>query len=533
MSRARVEMDRLQELVRLHRMRTGAREVARLLGMGPNTERLYREALEAAGLMIGPVEDLPELEVLKAAVATHAPPKPKPQQTSSIEEWTERVRALMGDGLKARAIFDRLRLEQEPAFVGTYPAVRRLVASIGKAAGFRAEDVAIPVETEPGEVAQVDFGEVGRLFDPETQRLRRAWAFVMVLGFSRHMVVRVVFDQKVTTWLRLHVEAFEELGGVVRTVVPDNLKAAVIQAAFGVSSSTALNRSYRELARHYGFKVDPTPPYAPQKKGKVESGVKYVQGNFFRGRQGQPVSEVRQELPRWVNEIAGTRTHGTTGKAPRALFEEVEREQLLPLPATAFEAVSWAKVTVHRDSHIAYERRLYSVPWRLIGKEVWARVTESTVALYWEDTRVATHPRHGDSLRSTDEGHLPEHRGPRRHRSRLHWEERARALGPEVERYIGEVFDADPVLSPLRTVQAMVLHLETFPQERANAACRRARYYANYGFGGLKTILEKALDLEPLPIAVVPPTESQSKPRFARDVRELLHSLPEENHEPH
>ena len=132
--------------------------------------------------------------------------------------------------------------------------------------------MAIPVETEPGEVAQVDFGEVGRLFDPETQRLRRAWAFVMVLGFSRQMVVRVVFDQKLTTWLRLHVEAFEELGGVVRTVVPDNLKAAVIRAAFGVSSSTALNRSYRELARHYGFKVDPTPPYAPQKKGKVESG---------------------------------------------------------------------------------------------------------------------------------------------------------------------------------------------------------------------------------------------------------------------
>ncbi len=532
MSRARVEMDRLQELVRLHRMRTGAREVARLLGMGPNTERIYREALEAAGVLIGPVEDLPEPEVLKAAVEAFAPPKPKPQQTSSIEEWTGQVRALMGNGLKARGIFDRLRLEKEPAFMGTYPAVRRLVATLKRAQGFRPEDVAIPVETEPGEVAQVDFGEVGRLFDPETQRLRRAWAFVMVLGFSRHMVVRVVFDQKVSTWLRLHVEAFEELGGVIKTVVPDNLKAAVVRAAFGVSSSSALNRSYRELARHYGFKVDPTPPYAPQKKGKVESGVKYVQGNFFRGRAGQSVDEVRRELPRWVTEIAGMRSHGTTGKAPGALFEEVERAHLLPLPQAPFEAVQWAKVMVHRDSHIAYERRLYSVPWRLIGKEVWARVTETTVALYCDDTRVATHARRGSELRSTDEAHLPEHRGPRRHRSRLHWEERAGALGPEVEHYIREVFDADPVLSPLRTVQAMVLHLETFPKERANAACRRARYYANYGYVGLKTILEKALDLQPLPLALLP-AEPQSKPRFARDVRELLHSLPEENHEPH
>jgi hypothetical protein len=287
------------------------------------------------------------------------------------------------------------------------------------------------------------------------------------------------------------------------------------------------------LARHYQFKVDPTPPYAPQKKGKVESGVKYVQGNFFRGRAGQSVEDVRRDLPRWVIEIAGTRTHGTTGKAPGVLFEEVERARLLPLPATPFEAVSWAKVTVHRDSHVAYERRLYSVPWRLIGKEIWARVTDTTVALYCDDTRVATHPRRGESLRSTDEAHLPEHRGPRRHRSRQHWEERARTLGPEVEQYIREVFDADPVLSPLRTVQAMVLHLETFPKERANAACRRARYYANYGYVGLKTILEKALDLEPLPVAVVPATEPSSPPRFARDLRELLHSLPEENHEPH
>jgi transposase len=526
-------MNRLQELVRLHRLETGAREVARLLRMGPNTERTYREAVEAAGLLEGPVGELPPIEVLKAAVEKHAPSRLPLQQTSSVEAWTEKVKGLMEQGLKARAIFDRLRLEQDPPFQGTYPAVRRLVATLQRARGFRAEDVAIPVETEPGEIAQVDFGEVGRLFDPETQRLRRAWAFVMVLGFSRHLVVRVVFDQKVTTWLRLHVEAFEELGGVVRTVVPDNLKAAVIQAAFGVSSGCALNRSYRELAQHYGFKVDPTPPYAPQKKGKVESGVKYVKGSYFSGREGDPVDEVRRDLPRWVKEIAGARIHGTTRKAPLPLFEEVERAALLPLPATAFEPVQWAKVTVHRDSHIAFERRLYSVPWRLIGKEVWARVTEATVALYCDDTRVATHPRRGASLRSTVETHLPEHRGPLRHRNRAYWEDRARALGPEVHEYIKNVFDADPVLSSLRTAQAMVLHLETFPPERAIAACRRAAYYGSHSYVGLKTILEKALDLDPLPLAIVSPAEPQSKPRFARDLSELLHSPLEKNHEPH
>jgi hypothetical protein len=145
------------------------------------------------------------------------------------------------------------------------PALRFAVPlSLEQARQEQAEDVAIPVETPAGEVAQVDFGYAGKLYDAKEGRFRRAWVFVMVLGFSRHMFARIVFDQKTTTWLALHVEAFDELGGVPRVLVPDNLKAAVIRAAFGADGPSALNRSYRELARHYGFKVDPTPPRAPK-----------------------------------------------------------------------------------------------------------------------------------------------------------------------------------------------------------------------------------------------------------------------------
>jgi hypothetical protein len=128
-----------------------------------------------------------------------------------------------------------------------------------KERGVRAEDVAIPVETGPGEVAQVDFGYVGKLRDAATGMLRKAWVFVMVLAFSRRMVARIVFDQKIETWLRVHIEAFAELGGAVAAIVPDNLKTAVIRAAFGVDGAASLNRSYRELARHYGIKIDPAP----------------------------------------------------------------------------------------------------------------------------------------------------------------------------------------------------------------------------------------------------------------------------------
>jgi hypothetical protein len=150
-------------------------------------------------------------------------------------------------GAGPQAIHDRIR-QEHPEFNGSVSAVKRLCRSIRRARGVRPEDVAIPLETEPGQEAQVDFGYVGQLYDPVEGRLRKAYVFVMVLSHSRHQFVRICFDQKVETWLLLHMGAFEHFGGVPAVVVPDNLKSAVIRAAFTPSEPTTLNRSYRELA---------------------------------------------------------------------------------------------------------------------------------------------------------------------------------------------------------------------------------------------------------------------------------------------
>jgi hypothetical protein len=261
-------MDRLQELVRLHRMGTGAREVARMLNISPNTEREYRLALQVEGLLAGPVDDVPLLEVLRSAIETRLPTSAPPQMVSSVDALRERIVGFAEKGLKPQAIYDRLRLE-DTSFAASFWAVRAAWRKWKKQRGIRAEDVAIPVETAPGEIAQVDFGYVGKLYDASCGQLRKAWVFVMVLGYSRRMVVRICFDQKIETWLRVHVEAFAELGGAPATIVPDNLKAAVVRAAFGVDGAASLNRSYRELARHYGFKIDPAPIYQPKKKGRA------------------------------------------------------------------------------------------------------------------------------------------------------------------------------------------------------------------------------------------------------------------------
>jgi transposase len=518
MCKRRVDMDRLQELVRLHRMGTGAREVARMLQMSPNTEREYRGALAAAGLLAGAVDEVPALELLRAAVEQQLPAKPPPQMVSTVDALGAQIVALAEKGLKPQAIYDRLRLE-DSAFSASYWAVRAMWRKWRRGRGVRAEDVAIPVETAPGEVAQVDFGYVGKLYDAMSGRLRKAWVFVMVLAYSRRMIARLCFDQTIETWLRAHVEAFAELGAAPRTIVPDNLKAAVVRAAFGVDGAASLNRSYRELARHYGIKIDPAPIYEPKKKGKVEAGVKYVKGNFFAAREEKDADETRRALQRWIDEIANPRTHGTTHRRPIDLFA-VEREALRPLPERRYELVVWHKARVHQDSHVAFDKRLYSVPWRLIRQDVWLRASPSSIDIYANDTRVAMHERRGRSVRSTLDEHLPTERAPWRHRSRAYWEARADKLAPSIGAYVRAVFDSDDVLSMLRPVQAIVTHLEKFPIERAVAACERASTYGSYQYRTIKNILRDGLDLKPVESPTCGPLGT---PRFARPIEDLLH----------
>lgn len=520
----RVDMDRLQELVRLYRLGTGKRETARLLGMGPNTERDYREALEAEGLLAGSVEELPELEVLRAAVERRLATALPTQMTSSVATWEPKILKLAEAGLTPQPIFDRLKLE-EPDFHGGFYAVRAVWRRWKKTRTVSVDEVVIPVDTTAGDVAQVDFGYVGKLYDPKSGRQRKAWVFVMVLGYSRWMFAKVVFDQKVETWLKLHTDAFAALGGVPATIVPDNLKAAVVRAAFAVDDTPGIHRSYRELARYYGFKIDPTPVCSPEKKGKVEAGVRYVKSNFFKGRAGADVDEVGGLLRRWLDEIANVRVHGTTRRRPLDLLVE-ERAALRQLPQRPYELVLWHQARIHTDCHVAFGHRLYSVPWTLRrddkSQRVWIRATPTRIAIYVDDKRVADHDRRGPGPRSTIEAHLPEERAPWRHRSRDFWQERADQIAPEVGVYVRELFAADDVIHMLRVVQSTVTHLEKFPRERAIAACLRAQHFGSRSYGALKNILRQGLDLQPLPSTVA--ADPLPQPRFARSMSELLHT---------
>ncbi len=182
MSKPRVDMHRLQDLVRLHRKGVAPTEIARVLRMSRKTERAYRRALKRAGLLEGAPEDVPPLEVLREAVERALPPQAAPQQESTAGVWRPRIAELVEKGKRPKVIYDVLCREQGKDFVASYDAVYRLVRRILRERGVRPEDVAIPIVVKPGLEAQVDFGYVGKILDPKTGRVRKTWIFVMTLA---------------------------------------------------------------------------------------------------------------------------------------------------------------------------------------------------------------------------------------------------------------------------------------------------------------------------------------------------------------
>jgi transposase len=187
------------------------------------------------------------------------------------------IEKLRAAKVEVTAIHQRL---QERGYTGSYSSVRRFVQRLEPSS----PEVTVRVETRPGEEGQIDFGYAGRMIDPETGRLRRAWAFVLVLSWSRHEYVEFVFDQTVATWLRLHRNAFEFLGGAPERVVIDNLKAGIAQVCFHEPQA---QHTYRECAEHYGFLISACRPRTPEHKGKVEQGgVHYVKRNWQAASRG-------------------------------------------------------------------------------------------------------------------------------------------------------------------------------------------------------------------------------------------------------
>ncbi len=172
------------------------------------------------------------------------------------------------------------------------------------------------------------------MYDPVSKRQRKAWAFIMVLSYSRHRFVRFVFTMDIASWIDCHIRAFEFFGGVPSTIVLDNLKQGVIKPDI---YDPVLNRAYGDLERHFGFVADPARVRSPRLKGKVERMVPVVRQHLLAGRFFKDIREANQRAVHWARYEIGQQVHGTTKQRPYEMFLKEERAALQPLPDKPFE----------------------------------------------------------------------------------------------------------------------------------------------------------------------------------------------------
>lgn len=494
----------------LVRMRAGEsdRALARAGLMGRRKAGEFRQIAAKQG-WLEPSSALPDEATLASAVG---PEGPRSSSTSLVEPHADEVRRWWSEGIDGTTIHQALM--RKCGFSGSYSSVRRFLRRLSGSQPRRT----VILDFAPGEAAQVDFGAGPRLLDGG--REVRTWIFVMTLCWSRHQYAELVRDQKVATWLACHRRAFEFFGGVPERVIIDNPKCAITRACW---REPTVQRAYAELAEGYGFRIDPCPPGEPQKKGRVESGIKYVKRNFLPLRDFRGFGDANRQLRGWVLGRAGNRLHGSTRERPLTRFAETERHLLGELPAAAPEPSVWAQGIVQADHHVRFERARYSVPYRLIGQRLWLRATPTAVQLFEAHTMVATHPRLGPGERSTVDDHLPPEALAHKRRTPEWCRARAETVGSSCREVIEALF-ADRVLDHLRAAQGVIRLGERYGHERLEAACERALAFDDPRYRSVKTILERGLDQRPseVPAAVELATSYTGSGRFCRDTRNLL-----------
>jgi transposase len=363
-----------------------------------------------------------------------------------------------------------------------YPTVVKYVRSL------KHGEVYIPLLSDPGEEAQVDFGHLGSFIKEEKQV--RVWVFSMILSHSRYSYCEVVLDQSVSTFIRCHIHSFEYFGGVPATVKIDNLKAGVIVPSF---FEPIIQHQYASFLDHYGSTPITARICRGEDKGKIESGIKYIKNNFLKRIDSKDYCMLQPALEVWTNNICNKRLHGTTRKIPAEVFETVEKQTLLPLPKERFEIYNIEKRKTNAFGHISYQYNYYSIPYQYTGEELTIQSNGCVLKIFKDTELIAVHTisdKQGNYV--TKEEHKPPYK---QKKSREYYQTRINKIGPNAIIFMEELEKIRP--RHWHEILRGILSLEKqYDTASIDMSCERALSYGALSYREVKSILEKKLYLQ-------------------------------------
>ena len=426
-----LKMDSIQTILALHRLRWSARRIARELGINRETVSRHLRLAGTGGSRSGeakPATNLPAgsdgaLNVPagcagQAKPASNLPagsegtsevypptggafialrPTAESGPISDCQPYRQVIQGKLEQGLCAQRIWQDL--VSEHGFGSGYDSVKRFVRKLGAARPLPFRRMECP----PGQECQVDFGKGAPILGPDGRR-RKTHVFRAVLSFSRKAYSEAVLRQTTDDFLLCLENAFWDWGGVPRTIVIDNLKAAVKHPDW---YDPELNPKVQSFCEHYGTVVLPTKPYTPRHKGKVERGIGYVQDNGLKGRTFGSIQAENRHLQQWEATVADTRIHGTMRRQVGRMFQEADKPALLPLPAGRFPLFQEGRRRVNRDGHVEVAKAYYSVPPEYLGRQVWVRWDGRVVRVFnHRFEQVAVHAQRQAGQFSTQGVHI-------------------------------------------------------------------------------------------------------------------------------
>jgi transposase len=347
-----------------------------------------------------------------------------------------------------------------------------------------------------GEKLFVDWaGDTMPVFDPTTGEEHCAHIFVAALGASNYTYAEARWTETLPDWIGAHVNAFAAIGGVSKALVPDNLKAGITKPS---RYEPGINRTYQDLADHYGCVVLPARVMKPRDKAKVEVAVQIVQRFVLaklRHRRFFSLAELNAAIRDCVTAI-NSKIMRRIGKSRNELLETIDRPALNVLPTTPYSYAEWKRARTAPDYHIEVAGHYYSVPSKLIREMVEARITSATVEIFHKGQRVASHAFSAVRNRHTT---ITEHM-PSAHRRYAEWTpakmmSEAASIGPAAIALVEAIMKAKPHPEQgFRSCLGIISLVRTYGSERVEAASRRGNDIGATTYGSIKSILQNGLD---------------------------------------
>lgn len=481
----RLKVAKLSSIHELHSQGWSERRIARELGVSRGA--VSRHLRAASNRAIAPTGSCASNETTAPpGSASHSEPSNRataPTGSQSLcAAYHEQILEKLKLGLSAQRIFQDLVAEH--GFEGKYWSVRRYVARLSSATPLPYRRM----EVEPGAEAQIDFGK-GASIVGEDGRKRRTHVLRVVLSHSRKAYSEAVFRQTADELIRSLENAFHHFGGVPKTLVPDNLKAAVLRADW---YDPDVNPKLQSFCEHYGTVLLPTKPRMARHKGKVERGVGYVQDNALKGRVFKSLEEQNDYLLEWETTTADTRIHGTTRKQVAKVFQEHERDALQPLPRDRFPCFQEAQRKVSRDGHVAVAKSYYSVPPEYLGHTVWVRWDLRLVRIFDDQMQlISTHAARPEGAFSTHPEHLASEKISGVEQGMDWLLDKTEFIGPKTHSWaLGCV--AHRGVQATRVLQGLLSLTRKYRSWQIEAACGTAHANACYRLKSIRRLIERA-----------------------------------------